>query len=66
MTPSTAKDAYVVDDIGLPFDNPWRRNVRLCDIAFFKDGTAAAHVGPAVAVLGVDDVTSVECCRGRR
>ncbi len=41
-TLSTAKDAYVVDDIGLPFDNPWRRNVRLCDIAFFKDGTAAA------------------------
>lgn len=41
-TLSDAKDAYVVDAIGLPFDNPWRRNVRLCDIAFFKDGTAAA------------------------
>jgi cytochrome c2 len=41
-TLSTAKDAYVVDDIELPFKNPWRRNVRLCDIAFFKDGTAAA------------------------
>jgi cytochrome c2 len=40
-TPSTSKDAYVVDDIALPTDNPWRRNVRLCDIAFFKDGTAA-------------------------
>ena len=41
-TLSTAKDAYVVDTIALPFANPWRRNVRLCDIAFFKDGTAAA------------------------
>ncbi len=41
-TLSTAKDAYVVDDIALPFANPWKRNVRLCDIAFFKDGTAAA------------------------
>ena len=41
-TLSTAKDAYIVDDIPLPFANPWRRNVRLCDIAFFKDGTAAA------------------------
>jgi mono/diheme cytochrome c family protein len=40
-TLSTAKDAYVVDDIALPTDNPWRRNVRLCDVAFFKDGRAA-------------------------
>jgi len=39
---SDAKDAYVVDEIALPFDNPWKRNVRLCDIGFFKDGTAAA------------------------
>ncbi len=41
---STAKDAYVVDDIPLPLDNPWKRNIRLADIAFFKDkpGTAAA------------------------
>ncbi len=38
---STSKDAYVVDDIPLPLDNPWHRNVRLCDLAFFKDGTAA-------------------------
>ena len=40
-TLSTSKDAYVVDTIPLPLENPWRRNVRLCDIAFFKDGTAA-------------------------
>ena len=41
---STAKGAYVVDDIPLPLDNPWKRNVRLADVAFFKDkpGTAAA------------------------
>ena len=38
---STSQDAYVVDDIALPLDNPWHRNVRLCDLAFFKDGTAA-------------------------
>ncbi|MFA6545198.1 MAG: cytochrome c [Limisphaerales bacterium] len=36
---STAKDAYVVDNIGLPSDNPWRRNVRPGDIQFLKDGT---------------------------
>jgi glucose/arabinose dehydrogenase len=40
-TLSTSKDAYVVDMIGLPLQNPWRRNVRLSDLQFFKDGTAA-------------------------
>ncbi len=36
---SSAKDAYVVDDIALPLDNPWRRNVRPGDMQFLKDGT---------------------------
>jgi len=36
---STAKDAYVVDDVALPLDNPWKRNVRISDIQFLKDGT---------------------------
>jgi mono/diheme cytochrome c family protein len=39
VTRSNAKDAYVVDDIQLPLDNPWRRAVRLSDIQFLKDGT---------------------------
>jgi cytochrome c2 len=39
---SPAKDAYVIDDIPLPMENPWRRNLRLSDIAFLKDGTAFA------------------------
>jgi mono/diheme cytochrome c family protein len=38
---SSAKDAYVIDEIALPNDNPWRRNVRIADIAFFRDGRAA-------------------------
>lgn len=38
---STAKDAYVEDEIPLPLENPWKRNVRLADVGFFKDGTAA-------------------------
>jgi glucose/arabinose dehydrogenase/mono/diheme cytochrome c family protein len=36
---STAKDAYVVDHVELPFANPWKRNVRPADIQFLKDGT---------------------------
>jgi len=41
---STAKDPYVVDDVPLPLKNSWRRNVRLADIQFFKDGKTAAGV----------------------
>ena len=37
-----ANGAYVVDNIPLPLDNPWRRNPRLADIQFFRDGSAAA------------------------
>lgn len=39
---SASKDAYVLDNIALPNVNPWKRNVRLADIAFLKNGTAAA------------------------
>jgi len=40
---STKPDAYVIDDIPLPVPNPWKRNVRLADIAFLNDqGDAAA------------------------
>lgn len=36
-------EAYVIDDIPLPLDNPWKRNLRLADIAFLDDkGNAAA------------------------
>lgn len=38
-TLSTNDAAYVVDDILLPFENPWKRNVRPGDIQFLKDGT---------------------------
>jgi cytochrome c2 len=39
VTRSTDKDAFVVDDIALPVDNPWRRAIRIGDIQFLKDGT---------------------------
>jgi cytochrome c2 len=38
---SSEKTAYVFDEVPLPLDNPWRRSVRLCEIGFLKDGTAA-------------------------
>lgn len=43
-TLSTKPDeAYVIDDIPLPLDNPWKRNLRLADLAFLDDkGNAAA------------------------
>jgi len=43
-TLSTSTDAYVVDTIPLPVPNPWKRNVRLADIAFLNDQGDAAGV----------------------
>lgn len=43
-TLSTKPDAYVIDDIPLPLDNPWKRNVRLADVAFLNDQGDAAGV----------------------
>lgn len=43
-TLSTKPDAYVIDDIPLPNANPWKRNVRLADVAFLNDQGDAAGV----------------------
>ena len=39
ITPSRSDAAFVVDDVALPVENPWRRNVRPGDIQFLSDGT---------------------------
>jgi hypothetical protein len=39
ITRPAAEGPYVVDDIALPVNNPWRRNVRPSDIQFLDDGT---------------------------
>ena len=36
---STGTEAYVVDTVELPQNNPWRRKVRPADIQFLPDGT---------------------------
>jgi len=36
---SSENTSYVVDDIALPLNNPWKRNVRPGDIQFLSDGT---------------------------
>ncbi len=38
---SKSTEAYVLDDIAIPDQNPWKRNIRFADIAFFTDGRAA-------------------------
>lgn len=43
-TLSTKPDAYVIDEIPLPLNNPWKRNVRLADLAFLNDQGDAAGV----------------------
>jgi glucose/arabinose dehydrogenase/cytochrome c2 len=39
IKPSGSDAAYVVDEIQLPVENPWRRNVRPGDVQFLRDGT---------------------------
>jgi len=43
-TLSTKADAYVNDEIPMPLENPWKRNVRLADVAFLNDQGDAAGV----------------------
>lgn len=38
---ASSTNAFVLDNIAIPEPNPWKRAVRLGDIAFFKDGRAA-------------------------
>lgn len=54
---SSAKDAYVLDEIPLPLANTRKRNVRLADIAFFRDGRAATVTfdGEVWIVSGLQD-----------
>jgi len=39
LAPDTS--AFVLDELTLPLPNPWKRNVRVADIAFYTDGRAA-------------------------
>ncbi len=54
---SASKEAYVVDDVALPLDNPWQRSVRPADIQFLKDGTGAVVTldGDVWIVRGLHD-----------
>ena len=47
---------YVLDRITLPLANPWRRNVRVADVDFFRDGRAAVVTfeGDVWIVSGID------------
>ena len=55
----TAPDtsAFVVDELSLPLPNPWDRNVRVADVAFFRDGQAAVATfsGDVWIVSGIDE-----------
>ena len=61
ITRSSAKDAYVVDDVALPLENPSRRNVRPGDIQFFRDGTAVVVTldGDVWTVRGLHDPSGI-------
>lgn len=55
VSPDTS--AYVVDQLTLPIPNPWNRNVRVVDVAFFEDNRAAVVTfsGDIWIVDGIDE-----------
>lgn len=54
-SPDTA--AFVTDVLTLPLPNPWARNVRVADVAFFDDGRAAisTYEGDVWIVSGINN-----------
>ncbi len=56
---SAAKDAYVIDEVDLPQNNPWQRRVRPSDIQFLPDGTGVVITvdGDVWLVRGLDDAS---------
>jgi glucose/arabinose dehydrogenase len=58
MTAPGGDEPYVVDELTLPFDNPWRSWMRLTGFDFFADGTRAAVStwnGDVWIVSGIND-----------
>lgn len=54
ISPDTS--AFVVDELIMPVPNPWKRNIRVVDVAFFEDGRAAlvTFEGDVWIVDGID------------
>lgn len=54
VSPDSA--AFVTDQLTLPLHNPWKRNVRVADVGFFKDGRAAVVTfdGDVWTISGID------------
>jgi len=54
---SNADSAYVLDRLGIPFDNPWGAWMRLSALDFFEDGRAAVATlnGDVWIVSGIDE-----------
>lgn len=57
--------AFVIDPLPLPVPNPWQRNIRASDIAFFSDGRAAVVTFEG-DVWMVDGIGSDETLEWRR
>jgi len=63
---SEDQESYVVDRIPLPSINPWRRQVRLGDLAFRSDGVAfgVTFDGDVWRMVGLEgDLSAVRWCR---
>lgn len=58
MVPGEAQGAYAVDELAIPFPNPWQRRIRPMDIAFYPNGDAivATFDGDVFHFAGLDSL----------
>lgn len=56
MVPGAEQGAYAVDELLIPYPNPWQRRIRPTDIGFSPDGTAylATFDGDIYRIQGLD------------
>ncbi len=59
MVPGEAQEDYAVDELLIPYPNPWQRRIRPTDIGFAPDGTGylATFDGDIYRIQGMDAST---------
>ncbi len=60
MIPGAAQGSYAVDELLIPYPNPWQRRIRPTDIGFDDEGTAyvVTFDGDVFSIQGMDSADS--------
>lgn len=60
MAPGHPQGAYAIDELVIPYPNPWQRRIRPMDLAFRPDGEAimVSYDGDVFRITGLDTLTT--------